>query len=542
MHPRRQLSIIKIHMTSNKNNRSAVLFIHGLGTTIKQLFNPSQCLIIAFSLLVVTGCEEKRSHTIGFDEQPCGITPELRKELKRLKKYSWSESGPDNLYLVRSHKVKYDEMGREYNPFGCVDKDREEVVPLKYKSGFFGPNVICVQSKDNKYGMFDLKGKEIAPCIYDNIDFFYGKYTIVKQNNKYGVMNNRGEIVVPVQYDQIRQFYEHYGNLGTKKYKFEDVFCLTKDGKVSVANISRDLEGYNGKHIDTPYDFKRVEKNGKSGFVNYLGEEIPCKYENARDYFSQGLAAVVLNKKVGFVDKKGDVKIPFKFDYTEYKFNFYSSHFAVFSEGLAAMMKGGKWGYIDKNGNTVIPFVYDWADRFHNGSAIVGKIIEGQVKYGMINKQNSVISPFEFENGRFEGSVYSNDNVFCMCKNGKWGVYSPMGKCLTPCQYDMIGNFVGYATVGIEGKQGLIDNQGRLLIPCEYKTCMYDAWSKAVYVAKNGKWGVLDTKNQKLVPLEFDEVYVCQNSKANLFIVKKDNETGWLDLCGNYIKTNHHIK
>ena len=509
---------------------------------MKQLFKPSLWLIIVFlSLIVTTGCKEKRYQT-HIDERPCGITSELRKELRRLKKYSWSQSGQDGFYLVRSQKVKYDEVGRDYNPLGCVDKDGEEIVPLKYKSGFFGPDVVCVQSKENKYGMFDLKGKEITPCIYDHIDFFYGKYTIVRQNGKFGVMNNRGEIVVPVQYDQIKPFYEHYGNWGTDKYKFEVVFCLSKGGKMSVINISRDLEGYNGKHIDTPYDYKRNEQYGKSGFINYLGEEIPCKYENARDSFSEGLAAVVLNQKIGFVDKKGNVKIPFMYDYTEYRFNFYSNHFAVFSEGLAAMMKGNKWGYIDKNGNTVIPFVYDWADRFHNGSAIVGKIVGGECKYGMINKQNSVILPLEYEYGEYAGNIVSNENVFVMGKNGKKGVYSPSGACLTPCQYDMISYSTGYATVGIDGKRGLIDNQGRLLIPCEYKTCMYDPWSKAVYVVKDEKWGILDTNNQVLVPVEFDEVYACQNSNANLFIVKKDNERGWLDLCGNYIKTNHHIK
>ncbi|PIC58298.1 hypothetical protein CSV80_05820 [Sporosarcina sp. P12(2017)] len=43
-----------------------------------------------------------------------------------------------------------------------------------------------------------------------------------------------------------------------------------------------------------------------------------------------------------------------------------------FSEGLAAVKLGDKWGYIDTDGNTVIDFQYDKAFNFSEGKALVG--------------------------------------------------------------------------------------------------------------------------------------------------------------------------
>ena len=43
----------------------------------------------------------------------------------------------------------------------------------------------------------------------------------------------------------------------------------------------------------------------------------------------------------------------------------------IFREGLCAVKKEGKWGYIDKKGNTVIPFKYVSATEFEDGFAQV---------------------------------------------------------------------------------------------------------------------------------------------------------------------------
>ena len=96
-------------------------------------------------------------------------------------------------------------------------------------------------------------------------------------------------------------------------------------------------------YISTNSAFERFNVDGKYGFkLKSSGEiVIPPKYDLAGS-FSEGLAAVKLNGKYGFIDKTGKEVIPLKYD------GAYS-----FRKGLAKVKLNGKWIKIDKNGNRV---------------------------------------------------------------------------------------------------------------------------------------------------------------------------------------------
>ncbi len=103
-----------------------------------------------------------------------------------------------------------------------------------------------------------------------------------------------------------------------------------------------------------------VRLNGKWGFIDKSGNEvIPIKYDEAF-IFIEGLALVSLNHKRGFIDKNGNEVIPLKYDFAW-----------SFSDGLACVYLNGKYGFIDKSGNVVIPIKYDDARNFSNGRAKV---------------------------------------------------------------------------------------------------------------------------------------------------------------------------
>ncbi len=60
--------------------------------------------------------------------------------------------------------------------------------------------------------------------------------------------------------------------------------------------------------------------------------------------FSEGLAAVRMDGKWGYVDKIGQMALLPQYESA-----------TEFSEGLAAVKVGDKWGFIDKTGQMVIP-------------------------------------------------------------------------------------------------------------------------------------------------------------------------------------------
>lgn len=482
---------------------------------MKQLYKSSPWLIMVFSLLLLaTGCKSK--------QDSCVITPKLKKVLKD---YGVGDSRNGLMQVTSKNDVMLDAAGKRFWSQGCVDMKGNVVIPLKYNRVILGDKVALVYN-GVKWGALNLQGKELVPFEYDNA-FLYGDYIQVNKNGLYGVLDKNGSVVIPVKYDRIVHFYENQLRHNYEN-KYEDVFLLKKDGKTTVVNLSRSLGTINEEHIETPYDYQVVEQDGKYGYVNYLGEEIPCQYQNARNYYSEGLAAVVKDNKIGFIDEHGTVKIPFNYYYSEFSFNFLMKKLGIFSDGLAAMInRDNKLGYIDKNGNTVIPFIYNDASCFHQGVALVGKYIDGQGRYGLIDKNNSVILPFEFEVGLYI------DGAFEMCQNGKWGIYSLKGECLAPCQYeDRVLSFSGgYATVTKNGKQGLINNQGRLVIPIEYEFTCYEPWSKLVHVIKNGKKGYVDLSNRIVVPIEFDNA--CTRDHSCFIFVEKNGQHGICDRYGN---------
>ena len=184
-----------------------------------------------------------------------------------------------------------------------------------------------------------------------------------------------------------------------------------------------------------------VELNDKFGFIDKTGREvIPLIYDNAYS-FSNGLAVVALNGKYGFIDETGRVVIPFKYDGAK-----------AFSEGLARVLLKNKYGYIDENGKEVIPFKYDFGYDFFDGFARV--ILNN--KYGFIDKTGREICPCKYD---WAGDFC--EELATVKLNWKFGYIDKTGKEVIPLKYDYASEFsAGLATAELHGNWGYIDKQG----------------------------------------------------------------------------------
>ena len=68
--------------------------------------------------------------------------------------------------------------------------------------------------------------------------------------------------------------------------------------------------------------------------------------------FTEGLAPVKIDKKVGYMDMQGNIVIKPQFDAG-----------SIFVNGIAPVQLGKKCGYIDKNGKMVIEGNFEWDQR-----------------------------------------------------------------------------------------------------------------------------------------------------------------------------------
>lgn len=98
-------------------------------------------------------------------------------------------------------------------------------------------------------------------------------------------------------------------------------------------------------------------EEGEYTLVDKAGNKLTKETFANVSSFDEGLSGVERQKdegaKWGFIDPNGI--FPFKPIYDMVQ---------LFANGLAAVQLKGKWGYIDKTGKQVIPFKYDSVTRF----------------------------------------------------------------------------------------------------------------------------------------------------------------------------------
>ena len=135
---------------------------------------------------------------------------------------------------------------------------------------------------------------------------------------------------------------------------YEDVLTDTFKNKIAFV-------------LDT--NFWAIDKRGRRVVRPFI-------IDNGPDYIQEGLFRYVQNKKIGYVNADGEVKIKARFDGA---FPFHNNRAAVcikckeITSGEVHYWQGGKWGYVDKMGRLAIDTLYSQASTFENGRAVVYK-------------------------------------------------------------------------------------------------------------------------------------------------------------------------
>ena len=202
-------------------------------------------------------------------------------------------------------------------------------------------------------------------------------------------------------------------------------------------------------------------------------------YDNAGDFY-EGLAAVNINKKWGFIDTTGKIVIAPQFNPWQAQFN------AYFSEGLVAInLKsaktdnlagndpgGARWGFADKTGKIVIKpqFIANYYSppHFKDGLAVVGGTFVGTTiatigvrnKFGYINKAgNYVINP------TFDEAYDFSDDMACVKIGDKYGFIDKSGKLVIAAMFDLPAYFKdGKASVQFNHLSMVIDKNNKPLL------------------------------------------------------------------------------
>ena len=244
---------------------------------------------------------------------------------------------------------------------------------------------------------------------------------------------------------------------------------------------------------------------GKRGYININTGHIIIDAE-ANDYrkawvFSEGLAAVMKDGKIGFINANNEVVIPFQFDYTD-KCRIYDFGY-LFHNGYCIMTNNdGDLGLIDKSGNWVVEPSYDeiWAPEEWGYRVIVN---DG--KYGILDSTCNVVYLVEYDN------INILSDGFILNKDGrKWQV-DLSGNIIQPFIYDgtyYLNYPVGYNENGdiqyafadylkyeVAGRYGIMNRiTGEAITPAIYSDI--NMLSQEIFEVQDSKscdWYLIDT-------------------------------------------------
>lgn len=327
----------------------------------------------------------------------------------------------------------------------AINGGSEKVIDEKIKKSliklFSQPITIVNQGK---WGISD--GSNIISAKYDfPVNFTYkipfslkhkkSKLAVVSINDKYGYVNNKGEEIIPLQFDSASDFIEGYA-------------AVKKNGKWGFINeMGNNITGF---EYDDVNDFSEglayTEKEGNKGFIDKTGIlVIPIQYDSATK-FQQGLATIIKNEKQGLINRQGELIIPPK----------YSLIYPFENDLAVALNNDNKFGFIDKTGEVIIPFVYDRAMSFYGNASAVMK--DG--KWGFIDKKGTIVLPLKYDN-----PIFGSDDMYLISKNRKYGFANANGKIIIEPQYIMAEPFKnGFAKVYDDAfKSHLINIKGKIV-------------------------------------------------------------------------------
>ena len=315
-----------------------------------------------------------------------------------------------------------------------------------------------------------------------------------------------------------------------------------------------------------------IHHQGKWGFLSKDGEfVIPPIYESLGNCREDRIGFVA-DGKMGFLNSAGEVVIPPEFEPEPYVV-------PHFSEGLCAVRLGGKVGYIEPTGAWAIQprFLYGW--DFRGGKSLAqafGKPMDKDYYYCSIDRSGTELARLEVYEialhpdypeslDRFpvlmhnashttllvrwidwRGTVvfaerYADMTNWCEDVAGfcpvedwhPWGLVKSSGEVIVEPKFYLLDEFAeGLARAALNSKQfGFINPQGEWVIEPKYRHAQRFSEGLA-FVTINGKDGCINTKGEMVIDPRFSSASGFDQGHAQ---VEYDGKNAVIDNTGHVI-------
>lgn len=359
-------------------------------------------------------------------------------------------------------------------------------------------NILIPYRKGDKWGFCTADKNIVIDCVFDRTYIFTEGIARVKKNGLFGYINTKGDLLTEIKFYSATDFNEGFA-------------CVENNigiGYYSYINTNGDVV-FNFLDYDYAYNFKNgyagIVKNHKIGFINYRGElVIPLKYDHIEGFyngddeffysrynFSEGLISLSKDKKYGVLDTNGEIIVPFKYYYI-----------GNYSEGMATFIDHDDnkdfdfnvlekfcTGYLNKKGELIINPMYQTLNydccNFSDGLALVGRY---DTFY--INKNNEIVIP----TSQYFFSQKFHEGLCSISYRGLDGYMNKVGDIIIePIFQDAYDFSEGLAMVRLNGLLGFINSTGQIIIECKYENLINRKFKNGIVsIFQNGKYGYIN--------------------------------------------------
>lgn len=264
------------------------------------------------------------------------------------------------------------------------------------------------------FGVIDNQGNIIVPAQYQKIEISpEADIMLVLQDEKYGYMDMQGKFIIEPEYDRARMFAGEYAAVA----KFFD-----------LGDENRDSMGYTTC-------WGMIDRSGK--------ERIPLGYDWL-EASENGIAAVQLNQKWGFINAENKTIVDFKY----YSAGSFKNGYAPVAikenihgtSGDDSKDITSSWGIIDESGKEVVSCKYLSLQIGDSGIALVQD--HASSSYGYIDMQDkTIIEPSLYRAEPFIGKLAAVGRRVDLPDgrvNIRWGVVDAEGKEILPMDYSWV--------------------------------------------------------------------------------------------------------
>jgi hypothetical protein len=343
------------------------------------------------------------------------------------------------------------------------------LAPLPATRSAASPARLYFVVKDDKWGYIDETGRiRIAPQ-FDSAGDFRDERALVSVQGKPRYIDTAGRLIHAPPFDVGGEFNEGLAPINVGQERIPNIGLIAKPGRWGyIDRAGRLAIPMTFQLADEFHEGLAAAHRGKlSGFIDHAGRFRFLAPFDVSWGFSEGVVLVKSNLKMIYLDRAGH-RLP-----TPPLDPNYAGH--SFHEGLAAVQIRDKWGFMDRRGRLVIPAEFIDAGDFSEGLAAVELPIDQSretpckvdetssytvaKKFGYIDRAGRLVIAPQWE---YAGPFVAGLAAVSACYRASF--IDRSGRTVLKTEFESASAFRGpLAWVSVGATHGYIDRTGKVV-------------------------------------------------------------------------------